>query len=123
MDAFWQTLGGVLALCTGVIVLTLFFKGVGYLSTLLNRSENTVIKTQSFIAASTLVKVRLTGGHILDRVTFLGFTNSTARGQNAGNRIPFEISRMAVFQNQDMTKIYVPGRAIDSIEELPAEPS
>jgi hypothetical protein len=123
MDAFWQTLGGVLALCIGVIVLTLFFKGIGYLSTLLNRSETTVIKTQTFIAASSLVKVRLHGGHILDHVTFLGFTNSTARGQNAGHGIPFEISRMAVFRNQDMTKIYVPGSAIYSIEELPAQPS
>ncbi len=122
MDAFSQTLGGVLALCAGVMLLTFFFKGVGYLGRLVGKSENTVIKYQSFIAADTLVKVHLREGQIVDRVTFLGFTLTTARGQNQGQGFPFELAKMAVFKNLDGTKIYVPARAITSIEELPPLP-
>jgi hypothetical protein len=123
MDAFEQTFGAVFALCLGVMVLTLFFKGVACLGGLFDKSDKTVIKSQSFIAADTLVKVHLDRGHIIDRVTFLGFALTTVKGQTHGQGLPFELARMAVFKKGDGAKIYVPARAISSIEELPTQPS
>jgi hypothetical protein len=119
MDAFTQTFGGVLALCLGIIILTVFFKTLGYLGRLWSGAETTVIKSQSFVAEKAIVKVFLKDGEILDSVTFLGFSQTSTSHRSPGQGLPFELNKMAVFANPDGTKIFVAPKAINSIHELP----
>jgi hypothetical protein len=125
MDTFFTVFAVVMAIGLGIFAVTILFKVLGFLSRLFSKADkyNTVIKAQSFIATNTFVKVHLEEGHVLDQVTFLGFTMISGSGGNTGEGIPFELQKMAVFQYLDARKIYVRPEAINSIEELPTQTS
>jgi hypothetical protein len=117
MDAFSQTLGVVIALCIGVVALTLFFKVIQYFGTLLRGNSGKILVAQDFIKKDSLVTVKITGGETLERVKFVGFTKSQIHGKDS---IPFPFARMAVFENEAGERIFIPSTTIQFIREIPA---
>jgi hypothetical protein len=117
MDAFSQTLGAVIGLCIGVIVLTLFFKGLHYLGTLWPGNSGKILVAQDFIKKDSLVTIKITGGETFERVKFVGFTKSQIHGKDA---IPFPYARTAVFENEAGERLFIPSTTIQFIKEIPA---
>ena len=125
MDTFITAFAVVVAIGLGTFLVTIPFKVLGFLIRRFSKADkyNIVIKAQSFIATNSFVNVHLEEGHVLNRVTFLGFTKTSAGGGNSVEGVPHGLQQMAVFQNLDATKIYVRPEAINSIEELSSQTS
>ena len=121
MDAFAQTFGAVAALCLGIFAVTLFFKAINYLGGVVRGTSGKILVAQDFIRQDALVTVKLTGAETLDRVKFIGFTKSQIQGKDA---MPFQFTRMAVFENSAGERIFIPSATIQYIKEVsgPASP-
>jgi hypothetical protein len=117
MDAFEQTFGATIALCLGIIILTLFFVGLGYVRRLFEKPDGTVVAVKGFIRTDCLLTVKLATEEI-ERVKFVGFTKSPPPGPNK-SPIPFNFAKLAVFESSDGGRIFLSAEKIQFIKELP----
>ncbi len=112
MDLFYQTLGFVVAICAGIIILTLFFTAVGYFKGATRGFD--VVKLKGFIKDGKLVNVHLTGGKSVLGVRLLGFTD---QGSGKGG-VPYQLSHMVVLETVKGARVLVRSDAVRMIEEL-----
>jgi hypothetical protein len=114
MDTFTNAIAVVSAICFGIFAVTLFIVAVRYLGSLLRGTAGKTLVGQDFISKDRLVTVKASG-ETIDRVKFIGFTNSSF---DAKNSVPHTFVRMAVFENSDRERIFVPAATIRYIREL-----
>lgn len=112
MDTFIQTFGFVAALCAGVILLALFFTGLGYFKRAIR--ESGVVTVSGFVRDGKLVKVFLRDGHVTPKVRFIGFTESGSKNL----AIPHPLSCMAVFESESGARLLIRPDSIKMIEEV-----
>ena len=113
MDTFYQTFGWVAALCSGIIILAVFFTALSYFRRVV--SGPGVIAVKGFIRDGKWVCVQLTGGRALERVRFVGFAGQAAA---KGGGIPYQLQGMAVFETAQGSRILVRADSIRLIEEV-----
>ena len=112
MNTFYEVLGFVAAMCLGVMVLTLFFTGLGFLKSKTRRFA--VIKAKDFVRDGRLVNVHLSSGIVYRRVRFIGFTDQDA----AKNGIPFQLAQMVVCETEEGARVLFRPDALRIIEEV-----
>ncbi|MGZ4963253.1 MAG: hypothetical protein ACXWJB_13840 [Limisphaerales bacterium] len=112
MDIFYQVFGVVMAISLGIMVLTLFFAGIGYFKR--RTASFDVVKLKRFIKDGRVVNVHLSSGRVFAGVRFVGFTDqSSAKGG-----IPFSLSQMVVCETAKGARVFFRAEAVRVIEEV-----
>ena len=105
MQLFVDTLssvGGVVtAIVGGVVVLTLFYRGLAWLSA--DGEKPNTIALRGVLKRDTLATVHLAGGQKFERVRFVGFTNSEA----LKTHLPFELNGMVILEDEQKQRYLV----------------
>ena len=112
MDLFYQTFGFVVAICAGIIILTVFFTAIGYFKRATRGFD--VVKLKGFIKDGRLVNVYLSGGKSVLGVRLVGFTD---QGSGKGG-VPYQLSHMVVLETVKGARVLVRSDAVRMIEEL-----
>ncbi len=112
MDTFNQVFGFVAAICIGIIVLTAFFTGLGYLKRRTRGFD--IVKMKGFIKDGRLVNVHLSSGMVYRGVRFVGFSDqSSTKGG-----VPFQLSQMVVCETVKGARVLFRPEAVRIIEEV-----
>ncbi|MDB6057813.1 MAG: hypothetical protein JWO95_1657 [Verrucomicrobiales bacterium] len=112
MESFYQVFGVVAALCAGVVILAVFFTGVGYLKRRTRGFE--IVKMKAFIKDGRLVNVHLSSGMVYRGVRFIGFSDqSSTKGG-----VPFQLSQMVVCETVKGARVLFRPEAVRIIEEV-----
>jgi hypothetical protein len=112
MDTFYQVFGVVAALCSGIIILALFFTALGYFKRLTRGFV--IVTTKGFIKEGRLINVHLSAGKIYHGVRFIGFTDqSSTKGG-----VPYQLSQMVVCETVNGARILFRADAVRIIEEV-----
>jgi len=112
MDIFYQVFGVVMAIALGIMVLTVFFTGIGYFKR--RTAAFDIVKLKRFIKDGRVVNVHLSSGRIFSSVKFVGFTDqSSAKGG-----IPFSLSQMVVCETAKGARVFFRAEAVRVIEEV-----
>ena len=112
METFYAVFGPVIALCAGIIILTLFFTAIGYFKRV-TRGFN-VIKMKGFIKNDKLINVHLRNGKILTEVCFVGFTDQSS----TNTAIPHQLSKMVVLETVKGVRMYIKSDSVQMFEEV-----
>jgi hypothetical protein len=112
MELFYQTFGFVAAICTGIIILAVFFTAVGYFKRATRGFD--IVKMKGFMKDGKPINVHLANGKTLLGVRFIGFTDF------GGSRavIPHQLSGMAVLETASGTRIYIRADSVRMFEEI-----
>jgi len=109
MDIFIMWMGPIAAICIGIMVLTVFFKIIGYLGDRVSPVKH--IKIKKLLSQSELVTAHLTSGDKIVNLKFIGFTDNTSvKG------VPFELTNLVTFEKPDGTTVLVRANRIKMIE-------
>lgn len=117
MDTFSQAMAVVSAICFGIFAITIFLIVINYLKNLIGGTSGQILVAQDFIKKDSTVTVHLSGGETIESVKFIGFTTSKNQGKDP---IPFTLLKMAVFENVDHERIFIPSVNIKFIKEIPS---
>jgi hypothetical protein len=117
MHPFFETLsvtGAVLlAIVAAIMVLTLFFRGLAWISGAGSRVDSLAVR--GVLKTGTLATVHLSGGRKFERVRFLGFTNS----QTCKNSLPGELNGMVILEDEQGQRYLVRAKNIQMIVVAP----
>lgn len=113
MHPFAETIsiaGGVAAAIVGaIIVLTLFYRGLSWLS-----GAGTKLGTMAvhgILKKDTIATVHLASGDTFERVRFIGFTNT----ETMKAHLPFELNGMVILEDEQKTRFLVRAKNIKMI--------
>jgi hypothetical protein len=109
MDIFIMWMGPIGAICIGIMVLTVFFKIIGYLGDRVSPVKH--IKIKKLLSQSELVTAHLTSGDEIPNLKFIGFTDT---GSVKG--VPYELTNLVTFEKPDGTTVLVRANRITMIE-------
>ena len=112
METFNQVLGLVAAICIGIIVLTVFFTGIGYFKR--RTASFDIVTLKRFIKDDRVVNVHLSGGRTYSGVRFVGFTDRSS----VKSGVPFSFSQMVVCETAKGARIFFRADAVRVIEEV-----
>ena len=112
METFSQVFGFVIAVCIGIMLLTVFFTGIGYFKRRTASFE--IVKLKHFINDGRVINIHLSSGRIFSSVRFVGFTDQGS----AKARIPFSLSQMVVCETAKGARIFFRAEAVRVIEEV-----
>ena len=109
MDIFIMWMAPIAAVCIGIMVLTVFFRIIGYLGDKVSPVKH--IKIKKLLSQSELVTAHLTSGDKIPNLKFIGFTDSTSvKG------VPYELTNLVTFEKPDGSKMLVRANRIKVIE-------
>ena len=109
MDIFIMWVGPIAAICIGIMVLTVFFKIIGYLGDRVSPVKH--IKIKKILSQSELVTAHLTSGDKIPNLKFIGFTDSTSvKG------VPYDLTHLVTFEKLDGTTVLVRANRIKMME-------
>lgn len=109
MEIFIMWMGPIGAICIGIIVLTVFFKIIGYLGDRVSPVKH--IKIKKLLSQSELVTAHLTSGDAIPNLKFIGFTDTASvKG------VPYELTNLVTFEKLDGTTVLVRANRIKMIE-------
>ena len=109
MEIFIMWMGPIGAICIGIMVLTVFFKTIGYLGDRVSPVKH--IKIKKLLSQSELVTAHLTSGDEIPNLKFIGFTDT---GSVKG--VPYELTNLVTFEKPDGTTVLVRANRIKMIE-------
>ena len=112
MNTFYEVLGFVMAICTGVIVLTLFFTALGYLKRL-TRGPG-VLAVSGFVRSDKLVQIHMSDGRVTPKIRFIGCSEASSKS----SPIPYPLSSMVVFETEAGARLMIRPDSIKMIEEV-----
>jgi len=112
MDTFNQVFGFVAAICIGIMMLTLFFTGIGYFKSRTRGFD--IVKLKRFIKDDRVVNIHLSNGKVYQRVRFVGFTDQSS----AKRGIPYPLSQMVVCEREPGSRVFFRADAVRVIEEM-----
>lgn len=115
METFLIVLGPVLALCSGVIILAVFFNVMNAIKDRLSPAKT--IKIKKFLNDADRVTLELNRGQKIENVRFLGFTDSS----NYKSGLPYQLLNMVILETTDKERILLRADSIRSIRQLNSE--
>ena len=102
----------VLAISGGIVMLTLFFRGMSWLS---GGAKPETIAVRGVLKKETLATIHMTGGKVFERVRFVGFTNS----ETMKTHLPYELNGMVILEDEQQHRYLVRAKNIQMIEIAP----
>lgn len=112
METFQHTIGFVGAVCAGIVFLALFFAAYSRIAKMLRADR--LRNVSGFIRDGALVTIHVSSGKPIERVRFIGLGADSAKS----GEIPFELSRMLVFERSDGMRVLVRASTVRFIEEV-----
>ncbi|MBI3414211.1 MAG: hypothetical protein HY043_02645 [Verrucomicrobia bacterium] len=112
METFYQVFGFVAAICAGIIILAVFFTGLGYVKRAKRGFD--IVKMKHFIKEGKLVNVHLNTGRIFTGLRFVGFTDASS----SKDGVPFALSQMVVCETGNGARVFFKAEAVRVIEEI-----
>lgn len=113
MNQFIETLGmtsGILlAFVVAIMILTLFYKGLAWLSGTGAAPESLAVR--GVLKKDTWATVLLSGGQTFDRVRFLGYTDATVSKAH----LPFDLSGMVILEDEQQKRYLIRAKSIHMI--------
>lgn len=97
-----------------VVALTLFYRGLSWLSGDARPEE---IRVRGVLKKGTRVTVHMSGSKTFENVRFLGFTS-----QSMKTNLPFELAGMVVLEDANQTRFLIRAKDIRQIEVPPEAP-
>jgi len=120
MNPFIETLSICGAVATvivaSVIVLTLFYRGLNWLSGTGSTAERLAVR--GVLGRKTLVTVHCTGGEVYERVRLIGYTDSTSMLTH----LPYQLNGMVILENDEKTRFLIRAEKIKLIVISPPAP-
>lgn len=98
-----------IAIVGTVIVLTLFFRGLSWLSGSDSKTETFAIR--GILKNNTLATVHACGGKKFERVCIIGFTDNP----NMKTRFPFELTGMVILEDEQHQRYLIRAKDIQMI--------
>lgn len=110
MHPFEQTVSVVGPLVGAIIVLTLFFRFLGWIT---RKAGPSVVQfsAKGVFDGNTPATVSLSSGETLENVRILGFTQTTGKAD-----FPYELSRMVILQHDDGRHSLIQAKLIRRID-------
>jgi hypothetical protein len=112
MHPFIETIsiaGGIgAAIVAAVILLTLFYRGMSWLT---GGEKPDTIAVRGVLKKNTLATVHVAGHKPFDRVRFIGFINS----QTMKTHLPWELNGMVILEDETKTRFLVRAKDIKMI--------
>lgn len=96
-----------------IVVLTLFYRGLAWLSGDSRKAETVAIR--GVLRKDTLADVHLGNGETFERVRFIGFTNS----EGVKTHLPYELNGMVILEDEAKTRFLVRAKNIRMIVIAP----
>jgi hypothetical protein len=110
MNPFVETIsiaGAIVAvIVAAIVVLTLFFRGMSWISGAGSKPETIAIR--GVLKKDTFATVYLTGGETFERMRFIGFTNS----ENLKTHLPHELNGMVILEDEGKKRFLVRAKSI-----------
>lgn len=103
----------VTAIVAGIMVLTLFFRGMAWISGASAKPETVAVR--GVLKKDTLATVHLVGGTKFERVRLIGFTNS----ETMKTHLPFELNGMVILEDEQKQRFLVRAKNIQMIVIAP----
>jgi hypothetical protein len=116
MHPFEQTVSVIGPMVGAIMVLTVFFKFVNWL-TRQSTSSITRIAFRGILDDATRATVCLSNGTALERVRVVGFTDSAS----IKGPFPFELQGMVILEHEDGRRIMIQAKLIRMIEVPPRD--
>jgi hypothetical protein len=116
METFYITFGFVGAICAGVGLLAGFFTLLSWLKRLTHPSG--IVEFRALSKSGKLVNVHLSGGKILQRYRFIGFSDNASL---KGGGLPYQLANMLVLESATGARTYLRADSVKMIEELDIE--
>ncbi len=117
MHPFIETVsvaGGIAAAIVGaVIILTLFYRGLTWLT---KGAKPDPLEVAGILKKNTLANVHVAGHKPFERVRFLGYTNS----ESMKTHLPWELNGMVILEDESQARFLVRAKDIKMIE-IPSE--
>ena len=117
MHPFIETVsvaGGIAAAIVGaVIILTLFYRGLTWLT---KGAKPDPLEVAGVLKKNTLANVHVAGHKPFERVRFLGYTNS----ESMKTHLPWELNGMVILEDESQARFLVRAKDIKMIE-IPSE--
>lgn len=115
VNTFFEWLGPILAVCIGVMILTVFFNALAAVKNLLSPARSGKIK--GFLDEKDRVTVHLIRGEILENVRFVGLLDrASVRGG-----LPHQLANMVIVESESGERILLRADSIRSIRQLSAD--
>ena len=112
MHPFVETIsiaGGIgAAIVAAVILLTLFYRGLSWIS---GGAKPDTIAVQGVLKKNTLATVHVAGHKPFERVRFLGFTNS----ETMKTHLPWELNGMVILEDESINRFLIRAKDIKMI--------
>lgn len=112
MNPFLETLsiaGGIaIVIVATVILLTLFFRGLSWLT---GGEKPDSVAVRGVLKRNTVATVHVAGHKPFERVRFIGFTNS----QSVKTHLPWELNGMVILEDESRTRFLVRAKDIKMI--------
>lgn len=117
MHPFIETVsvaGGIAAAIVGaVIILTLFYRGLTWLT---KGAKPDPLEVAGILKKNTIANVHVAGHKPFERVRFLGYTNS----ESMKTHLPWELNGMVILEDESQARFLVRAKDIKMIE-IPSE--
>lgn len=111
MELFGRVFGVVLAICAGVILLTLFSK----LMNLVERPRRAiVVRIDGLLNGGRMVNIHFANGKQISAVMLVGFTNE----KSTKGMLPYQFIRMLVCETSTGSRMLIRPDAVRIIEEI-----
>ena len=112
MHPFVETIsiaGGIgAAIVAAVILLTLFYRGLSWIS---GGAKPDTIAVRGVLKKNTLATVHVAGHKPFERVRFLGFTNS----ETMKTHLPWELNGMVILEDESINRFLIRAKDIKMI--------
>lgn len=121
MHPFIETVsyaGAVAAvIVASIIVLTLFFRGLAWLSRVGGKPET--LSVRGVLKKNTLATVHLSSGEVFERVRLIGYTDPGT----IKTHLPYELNGMVILEEENGTRFLVRAKQIRMIVIAPETPA
>lgn len=111
MDVFHTAASIASAIVGGIIVLGIFFAILEKIGRM-GSPDTIVVPNSAFLIEGSRVNLLLRRGERLDDLRFVGFTTP------GGDKVPYELSKLAAFDTDRGTRVFIRAERIVAIEQL-----
>jgi hypothetical protein len=112
MESFYETLGIIVAICIGIMILAVFFTTLSMIKRKFSKSP--ILKVEGFLNESKKVNLHLNRGHILKEVYFVGVVDH----DQAKDNLPYQFVGMVVIEDSEKKRSMIKAETIRMIEEV-----
>tara|TARA_R100000027_G_C2248156_1_gene93737 strand:+ start:434 stop:817 length:384 start_codon:yes stop_codon:yes gene_type:complete len=112
MESFYSTLGVIVAICIGIMILAVFFTTLSAIKGKFRKPS--ILKVEGFLNETKKVNLYLNRGHVLRDVTFIGMVDQ----EQVKNNLPYQFIGMIIIEDSEGKRSMIKSETVRMIEEV-----